>query len=227
MLKLLKKVPLFAGMSDEIVGQIAGLTSLRVYSPGEYLCRRGDVGDELFIIRQGQVKIVLTSFEGREIILALLKEGDFLGELSLIDGEPRSADAIAVENTEVIIIGKSCFEKLLRDNEQLRNEILRVLARRLRQANENLLDSFLPLLLKVTKRIVLLAEKFARHEGFEDSVEISLSQQQLADMIGASREAVNRCLKVLRDHEVIDWRKKRLKVTDLKGLKALLLSGDI
>ena len=227
MLKLLKKVPLFAGMPDEIVEKIARLTSFRIYSAGEYLCHKGDVGDELFIIRQGLVKIVLTSFEGREIILALLKEGDFLGELSLIDGEPRSADAIAVENTEVIIIGKTCFEKLLRENEQLRNEILRVLARRLRQTNENLLDSFLPLLLKVTKRIVVLAEKYARHEGSESFIEIPLSQQQLADMVGASREAVNRCVKVLREHEVINWRKKRLKVTDLKGLKALLLSGHI
>ena len=121
--------------------------------------------------------------------------------MSLIDGEPRSADAIAVENTEVIIIGKSCFEKLLRENEQLRNEILRVLARRLRQTNENLLDSFLPLLLKVTKRIVALAEKYARPEDSGNKynlIEIPLSQQQLADMVGASREAVNRCLKVLR-----------------------------
>ena len=95
MLKLFKNVPLFAGMSDEILAEITGLARVKKYAPGEYLCHRGSEGNEFFVIQHGLVKIVLTSEDGKEIILDLLKDGDFLGELALIDGEPRSADAIA------------------------------------------------------------------------------------------------------------------------------------
>jgi CRP-like cAMP-binding protein len=223
MLKLFKNVPLFAGMSDEILAEITGLARVKKYAPGEYLCHRGSEGNEFFVIQHGLVKIVLTSEDGKEIILDLLKDGDFLGELALIDGEPRSADAIAMEETEVIVLSRSCFHRLMRENEGIKDAVLTVLAARLRATNESLLDNFLPLLLKVTKKIVALTEKYASFAGPEQKeFDIPLSQQELADMVGATRESVNRCVRVLCGQGVIEWKKQHLKVKDIRELKGFL-----
>ena len=151
MLQLLKKVPLFSGMSDDILHHLTLLAGIKKYFPGEYLCRKGEFGDELFIIKQGTVKISLPASEDNEIILDILKEGDFLGELALIDGDVRSADAIARDETEVIILSRECFRKLLQENHRIKDVLISVLTARLRAANESLMDNFLPLLTKVTK----------------------------------------------------------------------------
>lgn len=193
--QFISQVPLFAGLSED---QFAALTeraesvSLR---RGEILFEEGDPGDRLFIITEGKVKLGHASADGRESLLAILGPGEIIGELTLFDPGPRSTTATAVSSLVMLVLEHNDLMDLLDINPAMGKHLLRALAQRLRRTNESLSDLvFSDVPGRVAKALVDLADRFGTVK--EDGVHVrhDLTQEELAQLVGASRETVNKSL---------------------------------
>lgn len=214
---LLRQVPLFRSLPAEECRRIAGLMRLRTIRKGEVLFRKGDEGTALYLIVAGSLKIVRQSRTGDEVILALLGSGDFCGEMALLDGFPRSADAVAAEETRLLVLGRQDFLSYVMNNEPAVRAILAALSARLRRADDFLEDIFF---LKVPARLAKKLLELAGTSGKDGTVRVS--QQELASMIGASRESVNKALRSLRQRGMVTVRGSVLELSDPEGLRRLI-----
>ena len=192
----LRGCSLFAGMSPESLETIARGMKARRFRRGEVLFHEGDPGDSLFIVASGAVKVVVPSDEGEEAILATLGGGDSLGELSLLDGAPRSASAIAVEAVDALTLPRQTFLSLVATDALMRDALLAQLAAELRRLTSHVADlHFLDLTGRLAARLVRIAEE----DGVpapDGSVRLvtRITQGDLASMIGATRQSVNKLL---------------------------------
>ncbi|MBU4444979.1 Crp/Fnr family transcriptional regulator, partial [bacterium] len=135
---LLKNIPIFADLKDEILDKIFSLVQKRLYKRNNMILMEEDVGDTLFILNQGSVKITRLSDDGREVILSILGEGDFFGEMSIFDGESRSANVIALEDSEVFVLKRGDFLDLLEKHPKIAIALLQELAIRLRKSDQQI-----------------------------------------------------------------------------------------
>ena len=184
----------------------------RWFKRGEVIFHKGDPGETLFMIVQGQVKIVLPSEMGEEALLAVLDEGEFFGELSLIDEQPRSATIVASEPTETLVLHRDAFLKALTQAPELAIDMLRVLSRRLREADEFVEDAvFLDVPGRLAKKLLQLAEAYGHPTGEGGTtIGLRLTQQELATMVGATRESVNKHLRAYRSRGIIELDHQRI-----------------
>ena len=196
----LRKVPLFSGLSDEELEALASLTVSRTYAKGQMIILADDAGDTFFIIRKGQVKVSIVHQDGREVIFSLLGSGKVFGELSLLDGKPRSANVVALKDSELVSLRRTDFLNLLHDNPQVATALLAELASRLRRTDEKIEGLAL---LDVTSRISRTLLQLAVDQGEESESGVLIgnrpTHQQLANMSGTTRETVTRVLKRLED----------------------------
>ena len=187
---------LFAGMSGESLAAIARTLRARRFRRGEVLFHEGDPGDALFVVASGAVKVVVPSDEGEEAILATLRRGDFLGELALLDGAPRSASAVALEATEALALPRDQFLALVAREPAIRDALLASLSRELRRLTTHVAElHFLDLTGRLASRVARLAEEHG--ERLPDGsirLDAPLTQSDLAAMIGATRQSVNKLL---------------------------------
>jgi CRP-like cAMP-binding protein len=192
---VLGQVPLFAELSaDELAGLEACLRRRRC-SKGEVIFLQGDPGTSLYIIESGRVKIVLTSPDGKEVILNILGPSDFFGDLALLDGEPRSADAVALEAGQLLLLQRDDFLGFVETNPGVATKLLAVLSRRLRRNAQLLQDAaFLDVPGRLARVILELAESEGQPGRPGVAISARLTQTELAGMIGASRESVNKWL---------------------------------
>src|SRR5919199_543727 len=137
-LEVLRRVPLFAELAEADLEALAALARERRYPKGSVIVFSGELGDALYVIARGRVKVVLLDEDGREVILALLGAGSFFGELALLDEEPRSAHVIAMEGSTLIMLRRADFQACLRQAPELSLALLRELSRRLRRADERI-----------------------------------------------------------------------------------------
>lgn len=204
---LLSNVPLFEELEGKDLDAIAKVAISRSYSKGSIIILAEEEGDTLFIISQGQVKVSIVSEDGREAILALLGEGAVFGELSLLDGKPRSANVVATEATNLYMVRRSDFLQLLYKVPQIAVGLLAELASRLRKTDRKIEGLAL---LDVTSRISETLLQLADEQGEEQKTGIMLknrpSHQQLANMAGTTRETVSRVLKRLESQGYITTR---------------------
>ncbi len=218
----LARCRLFASMSPESLGAISRTLRSRKFRRGEVLFHEGDPGDALFIVASGSVKVVVPSDEGEEAILATLGRGDSLGELSLLDGAPRSASAIAIEPVEALTLPRAQFVSLLATDEALRNALLAQLAREVRRLTTHVADlHFLDLTGRLASRLVRLAE--ARGERLPDGsirLEGPPTQGDLASMIGATRQSVNKLLGEFADEKLVRLEPDGIVIPNLEQLAA-------
>jgi len=195
---LLKKVSMFSGLSDDALRAIAEVAIPKHYAKGKLILLAEEEGDTLFVIGKGTVKVSITSEDGREVILSILREGDFFGEMSLLDGKPRSATVTALEDTEAFLIRRPEFLKLLEKVPQISIRLLEELTGRLRKADKKI-ESLA--LMDVTGRIISTLLQLADESGVEVEDGILVrnrpTHQQLAEMAGTTRETVSRVLKKL------------------------------
>lgn len=193
---LLAATPLFAVLPPDELAELARVTRTRTYQRGDVIFRREDPGFTLYIIVSGAVKIAVSSYEGDEIILAILKTGQFFGELAVFDEEPRSADAQAIQLTEVLAVQREDLIRVLEHRPRVAiMQLLKVLGRRLRDTDELLQDAaFLDIPARLAKRLLDLAEAHGEQTPQGVRINLRLTQQDLASMIGARRENVNRAL---------------------------------
>lgn len=192
---------------------------VRRFRRGQSLFIEGDLAERVFLIDQGRVLISCTSPEGREIVLGLRGPGDIIGELSALDGEVRSATAVAIAEVEAVVAPASALSRAL-DEVSAAQELIAVLANRLRDADRKRLEfATLDTLGRVAERLLELADGFGtpRAEGID--VALPLSQEQLASWCGASRESTVKALATLRALNCISTGRQSLVIHDVAALR--------
>jgi len=219
---LLAQVPLFASLKPDHLSEIASKLTLRNYRRGATIFHKDDPGSTLYIIKTGQVKISTPSPEGEEAILAILTDGDFFGELSILDGKPRSASATAMEATQAFTLNRNDFLDVVRTEPELAIEILAALSDRLRRTNLLLEDAFfLDLPARLAKQLVELGERHGLETDMGLKIDIRLTQHDLASALGASRESVNRLLGQFQDQGLVSIAKQHIYILRLDELREL------
>ena len=199
---LLRKVAIFAHLDDAAIGGLARLAEAREFPAGAVIVGQDDPGEALYVLARGRVKVVLYGESGREIILSLFREpGDFFGEMSLLDDQPRSATVIALETSTLLILKRGDFHQHLEGQPRTALAVLAELSRRLRRADEVIGNLAL---LDVYGRVARLLLDMAENVDGEKIVTKRLPKQDIAKMIGASREMVSRVMKDLQMQGLIE-----------------------
>jgi CRP/FNR family transcriptional regulator, cyclic AMP receptor protein len=192
----LGKVPLFAGLPPPEMERLGALVRARRYRRGEVIFLEGDAGSSLCIIAIGRVRIVLSGADGREVVLNVYGPGDFFGEFALLDGEPRSADAIAQEPCLLYWLTRDDFLAFLESHPRAASTLLAVLSRRLRHTTRVVQDAaFRDVPARLARVVLDLVTTRGRPHGDRVLVDGRFTQSELASMVGASRETVNKALR--------------------------------
>ena len=218
----LARIPFFAGLDTADLERVAAGTRTRRFRRGEVIFHAGDPGDALFIILAGEVKIALPSDEGDEAILATLHEGDVFGELAVLDGAPRSATATALVATETVILPRDRFRELIATVPAARDALLASLAGELRRLTTHVEDlHFLDMTGRLAARLVRLARE-AGPPGSDGSIRLraTLTQAELASMVGCTRQSVNKLLGQFSDDGLVRVDRDGIFVLDMAGLVA-------
>lgn len=200
-LDLIRRVPLFSMLTNEQAQTIADGVVKRRYRRGEIIVEQGRKSDALFILLSGRARVITADARGREVILAVLEPGDYLGEMSLIDGEPHSATVRAEVQTDVLVLGRVEFGACLPESSSLSYAILRGLVARLRNADRQI-ESLA--LLDVYGRVARALLDMAVEENEQRIIRSKVSRQDLAKVVGASREMVSRVMKDLEERGLIE-----------------------
>ena len=200
---LLSGVPLFAGLEPEQLADLACRVRQAEFREGEMILRRDEPGDCLYVIHEGRVRIELPSHDGPPVVLRVLEQGEFFGELALLDGAPRSADAVAVEPCRLQLLQRADFRAFLMAHPEVPFRLLAALTRLLRHNAEIIEDAaFLDIPARLARVLLQLAA--SRPEGSEPLVISSrLTQANLAGLVGATRESVNRWLRFFERQGII------------------------
>ncbi|HKV45934.1 MAG TPA: Crp/Fnr family transcriptional regulator [bacterium] len=211
---VLAQVPLFAGFSRSELDALATFIRIRRYPKGSIVFHQGDPGTTLYLIEKGEVKLTVMSGRGKEATLALLGHGAFFGELSLLDGEPRSATAVARVDCTLGALDRDHLLRFLAEHPRATASLLSVLARRLRRTTDQVHDAvFLDIPARLAKVLLQFAE--AQTEGPDGLLSPpKLTQEELAELVGGTRESINKCLGVFARQGWV--RRHRGMVTVLK-----------
>ena len=200
-------------------GALPPVAQRRHFRQGEVVCQKGDPGDAMYVIVKGQVRVVLPSGDGNEALLGTLDDGDFFGELSLIDGEPRSATIIASLPTDTIVLLREGFQDFLRASPEVAIDMLQALSRRLRQSDEFIADAaFLDVPGRLAKKLLELVDRYGKSAPNGTLIGLRFTQRDLAAMIGATRESVNKHLQSFRLQGMIRMEGHRVVVCDRERL---------
>jgi CRP/FNR family transcriptional regulator, cyclic AMP receptor protein len=208
---VLKTVPLFANFPEDQLRMLAMLVTRKSAPRSTTIMAGGDPTDSLYIVLSGRLKVMMSDSEGKEVILSILGPGEFFGEMGLIDDEPRSATVITVEPCELLSIDQRDFKKCLAENFEMAQAVMRGLVKRLREADRKIGSLAL---LDVYGRVAHLLLDMAENVDGEKVVTKRLPKQDIAKMIGASREMVSRVMKDLQTSGYIEIRGTTIVVRD-------------
>ena len=216
-IELLQSVSIFWDLDEDELGHIADKMVAKHFENGNYIFLEDSEGEQCFFVLEGSVKVTRLSKDGREVILAMLNEGDFFGEMSLLDGESRSANVIALEKTKVLTLDRNDFIEVVNDYPQIAVQLLKELARRLRKSDRQIASLSLS---DAEKRIALCIIRFADEQGVIQNGKVSIPktpiQQDIANMAGTSRETVSRALGLLEKEDLIERNGRELMILDYK-----------
>jgi len=187
--EVLARNPLFGRLPAEDIARLAGYAHVRPMRRGETLFRRGDPGAGLLAVLQGKVRVVLPSDEGKDIVLNTIRAGEVVGEIALLDGRPRSADAVALTDGRIMTLDRREVLPLLEAHPKLALALIEVLCDRLRRTSTQVEElMFQPLEVRLARALLRLA-------AAQRLASVAITQKELAEVAGASRESVNRLLK--------------------------------
>jgi CRP/FNR family transcriptional regulator, cyclic AMP receptor protein len=196
---------LFGELDPAALSGLAERAVERSYKKGQLLVYEGDPGDSVFVVVEGLVKVMVTSEEGEEMVLVTLRPADTFGELSLVDGGPRSASAEAVEPTKVLIVTRPILLELLEAHPSLTDALLRSLGALARRLTEQAADLvFLDIHGRMAKLLLTLAEERGKESGDGVVLDLNLTQADLAAMVGGSRQSVNQTLRSFESRGYLD-----------------------
>lgn len=201
-LDLIRRVPLFSMLTADQAQAVADSVSKRRFRRGELVVEQGRKSNALFILLNGRARVLTSDSRGREVILAVLESGDYVGEMSLIDNEPHSATVRAEIQTDMLVLQRLDFQRCLPEHSTLSYAILRGLVRRLRNADRQIESlALLDVYGRVARTLLDMAETDA--EGVQ-IIRHKVSRQDMAKVVGASREMVSRVMKDLEERAVIE-----------------------
>ena len=206
----LRRYPLFAKLADTELLQLADRVRIRAYKRGDPLFRKDDPGTHLYVVLDGAVKIALPGEFGQEALVAIMRTGEFFGELALFDGSPRSASATALEDTRAALLARDDFLGFLEAHPTAMRVVLDALAKTIRRLSDRVEDL---VFLDVPSRVAKYLLDLAKVDG-KERLELTLTQDELAAFIGASRVSVNRVLGDLERREIIEIRRRHIVVKD-------------
>jgi CRP-like cAMP-binding protein len=224
--EVLRRVWLFSGLHRSEIAQLGGIAVVRRYAARETVVRQGDDSGDLFAVLSGRLKVTWNDADGGEVLLSILESGDVFGEIALLDDRPRSASVTAMESCELLVVERGGFRTLLASVPTLALNLLLVMSRRLRDLSDRTQSmSLLNVESRLAKAILQLAERFGKPEGpGQILLTLKLSQQELANMVGATRELVNRRLRAWQDQGIIELAKGRVVIRDAAALAAVSTS---
>ncbi len=198
----LKNVPLFSALNERQLDMLYKVGTVKKFTKGYTVVRQGDPGDIFYIVVSGVVKVTLFNKDGKEIVLSVLKSGDFFGELSLLDNEPRSACVIVVEDASLFMLTRNSFYDLITTQTDILKKVLKEICSRLRHADEKI-ESLA--FLDVYGRTVRVLQQLAHDQGVkvENTVEIqhAPTHQELSNIVGTSRETLSRIITLLKGNK--------------------------
>ncbi len=212
----LRKVPLFSQLAPSDLERVSEISRERAYPRNSVILFEDDPGDALYVVAQGQVKVVLIGEDGREVILSVMGEGEFFGEMALVDDEPRSAHVIAMEDSTLLVLRREDFQGILKQTPGIALALLRELSRRLRRVDEKVGSL---VLLDVNGRVAQLLLELADEAGSE-RITRRLTHHTIAQMIGSSRETVSRTMRELVDKGYIEVSRREIVIRDRTALEA-------
>jgi CRP-like cAMP-binding protein len=220
---LLRNVPLFAGLSDEELEALSGSLGKRTFGRGMIIFHKGGLGQTLYIIESGKVRIFVLSESGQEISFNIYGPGDTFGEFSLLDGLPRSAGAITLEKTVTLTLHRDDFLRHLEASPRMSRSIVEVLTARLRYTTEYAESlSFLDVYGRLAAKLLEMADRYGvEKEGIE--IDLRLTQAELATWVAATRESVNKVLGTFREQGLIACEGQTITILDREGLERRIL----
>lgn len=211
--RLLASSSLLSELTEEERTALAERVRVVRYAAGEWVLHRGDDGDRMLVVHRGRVKICNTSATGAELLIAIFGPGELVGELALVDGHVRSADVVALEDTEVLILGRDAFREFVIGRPATGLRLMEVLVARLRRTTALVEEAiFLDFPARLARRIRELAERYGRQSDDGIVVEHGLSQQAVADSLGVARETVAKQLSVWRDGGLVSTGRRKIVV---------------
>ena len=220
---MVRRVPLFRDFSDAEAEAVLSTVATRRYGRHELILHERDLGDAFYLIASGSVAVSRTLTDGREAILSILKDGEFFGEMSMFDSSLRSASIRTLTDVEVGMIRQDDFLEMLERNPSLASRFVVVLSERLRAANELVtMATSQDVRARVASLLLTLCERFGQPNDSGIRIGLRLTHQEMANMIGTTRETVNRTLNRFWDERIIDRRTTQLIIVDKEKLQALI-----
>jgi len=221
--EVLRRVWLFSSLQPGEIAQLGRVALVRRYAPRETVVNQDDDSGDLFAVLSGRLKVTWSDAEGGEVLLSILQTGDVFGEIALLDERPRSATVAAMEACELLVVERRGFRALLGSVPSLAQNLLQMMARRMRDlSNRTQNMSVLNAESRLAKVILQLAERFGKEEPDGGILlTLKLSQQELANMVGASRELVNRYLRAWEEQGIIELAQGRIVIRDVAALTAI------
>jgi CRP-like cAMP-binding protein len=220
--EFLSFVPIFSDLQDGTLKQIEKIGTRKIYKKNEIILLEEEVGTALFVIVFGKVKVARTSPDGREVILTILSDSDFFGEMAILDGQTRSATVVAIEDSELFLIQRNDFINLLKEFPEVAIALLQELTKRLRAADSKIKAlSLKDAEGKVATVILQLADDVGKIKQGKVEIDKLPLQQDLANMAGTSRETISRTLHSFSKKGLIELDGNKLRIMDYEKFKEL------
>ncbi|MES1178093.1 MAG: Crp/Fnr family transcriptional regulator [Myxococcales bacterium] len=227
---LLRSIPLFEGLSEQELTQIGSLAEVRNYAARTVVVTQGEPALALFVIVRGRLKVASSGPDGRDTVLGIMGEREVFGEVALIDGGARSATCTAVEPCDLLVIERALFLQLLETSPGISIKLLYVLAQRLRRLSQRSEDAaFLDVPSRLARSLLDLATRFGesgRPQSNGIRLTIKLSQQELGDLVGATRESVNKHLNDWTRQGILELQGGRMVINDIDSVRRLARLAD-
>ncbi|MDA8442443.1 MAG: Crp/Fnr family transcriptional regulator [Peptococcaceae bacterium] len=219
-MQYLKKIPIFAELMEDQLERLTQVIIERQYRKNQIIFGEGDPGEALFFLKQGKVKLTKATADGREQILAFRSAGEVFAEVVLFDGGTYPATAEVIEDAKIGIIRNHDIEKIARENADIAVSLVKIMSRRLRQAQTALKDIALKDVYgKLASTLLKLAAQYGKSECGGTKIELNLTHQDLANMIGTSRESVNRVISEWRKEGILDVQRGDITILQAQKLK--------
>ena len=217
---------LFRDLETEVIERIAALGVTRELNANQVLFLKGDPGDAMYVVLSGKIRISASAQSGKEIVLAVMERCEVFGEIALLDGKPRTADALAMEPTKLFMIRRRDFLDFLEQEPRFTIHLLELVCGRLRQSNNMIEDTaFMALPARLAKQLLSMVECHGEPGSPSDRVEISISQNDLGQLMGTSRESVNKYLQGWKKKGWIALGRNRVMIRDCDALQKLIDTG--
>lgn len=220
----LKVIPIFSQINQDEIKKISDIAKERFYKKGNIIIGEGDKGDRIFIIKTGKVKIYKTSLDGREVILDIKNDGSVFGEVVLFNDINYPASVEAIEDTNLYVIKNEDIEEIIKNNSDIALEIIKVLNRRLHDAQKKLKNMALnDTYVRTAQLLIKLSTKYGKDTKDGLEIDLRLTREELASLAGTSRETVSRALSQFNKENAIIIKGRKIIVIDKEKLKKWLI----